>query len=123
MRSTNVFVLMLVTLIVVSASGCYYDKAELLYGGKSTINCTTVSAGFNADVSPIIKNKCAITGCHDAGSASGGAVLVTYTQIAALSARVYQRCVITKDMPTSGPLPAGEIAAIKCWIDSGAPNN
>lgn len=112
-----------VSIMVATFTGCYYDNAELLYGGKGIINCTTVSATFNATVHPIIQSKCATSGCHNAASASGGSVLETYDQIKAQTARINQRCVLDKTMPTSGPLPSAEIAAIKCWIDSGAPNN
>jgi uncharacterized membrane protein len=120
---TNVFFILLFSTMTAAFSGCYYDKEELLYGNSGTINCATISAKFSTDVKPIIQSKCATAGCHDAASASGGAVLETYTQIAAQSARINQRCVVEKNMPTTGPLPPAEIAAIKCWIDSGAPNN
>jgi uncharacterized membrane protein len=124
MRSLNNFLSILFMLVMITTfTGCYYDKEELLYSGKSTISCGTISAKFSTDANPIIKSKCATSGCHDAAGAAGGAVLVTYAQISALSARINQRCVVDKTMPTSGPLSVTEIATIKCWIDSGAPNN
>lgn len=124
MRSLNKFVaIFFIAAMAASFSGCYYDKEELLYSGKATTGCATISAKFSTDVNPLIQSKCATSGCHDAASASGGSVLVTYTQIAAQTARINQRCVIDKTMPTSGPLSSAEIAKIKCWIDSGAPNN
>jgi len=124
MRSPNNFVAFLfIAMLATSVSGCYYDKEELLYSGKGTIDCATISAKFSTDVNPIIKSKCATSGCHDAASASGGSVLVTYAQIAAQTARINQRCVVDKTMPTSGPLLPAEIAIVKCWIGSGAPNN
>ncbi len=104
-------------------SGCYYDKEELLYPGSvSAVDCTTVQAKFAADVQPIIVSKCATGGCHDA-SASGGVVLQTHSQVSAKKDRVYARAVLEKTMPTSGALPPAELAKLKCWIDSGAPNN
>jgi uncharacterized membrane protein len=119
----KIFFILVVSLLLTTFTGCYYDKAELLYGASGTVNCTTISAKFSTDVKTIIQSKCATSGCHNAAGAAGGAVLETYTQIVAQSARIRQRCVIDKTMPSSGPLPAAEIAAIKCWIDSGAPNN
>lgn len=110
-------------MMVINFTGCYYDKAELLYGGSATINCSTISAKFSTDVNPIIQTKCATAGCHNAASAQGGTVLVTYAQVAAKSALIKQRCVIEKNMPPTGALPPAEIAVIKCWIDSGSPNN
>lgn len=103
--------------------GCYADKEELLYPGSvSAVDCNTVSAKYAADVQPIIASKCATGGCHDA-SASGGVVLQTHSQVSAKKDRVYARAVVEKSMPSSGALSAAETAKLKCWIDSGAPNN
>ena len=115
--------LLFAVLLVTSATGCYYDKEELLYSGKGTLSCSSISAKFSTDVSVIIKNKCATSGCHDAAGAAGGSVLVTYAQISAAAARINQRAVVDKTMPTSGPLSVAEVSMLKCWIDSGAPNN
>ena len=109
--------------IAMSLTGCYYDKEELLYHKTGTVDCATISAKYSTDVAPLIKNKCATAGCHDAGSAAGGTVLETYTQAAGVSARIYQRCVTDKTMPTSGPLSISEIAIISCWVNAGTPNN
>jgi len=102
---------------------CYYDKEELLYPGSVTaVDCSTVTAKFATDVQPIISTKCAISGCHD-NSASGGVILQTHSQVSAKKDRVYARAVMEKSMPASGALNPAEIAKLKCWIDSGAPNN
>lgn len=103
--------------------GCYYDNEALLYPGSSTINCTGVAASFSANVKPLLQSKCNVSGCHNAASGGGGVVLETYTQVAAKAGRIKQRCVIEKTMPPSGPLSTADIATLKCWIDSGAPNN
>lgn len=125
MRSINHLIsFLLLAILTTSLAGCYYDKEELLYSGRTTgTSCATISSKFSTDVKTIIQNKCATSGCHDAAGAAGGAVLVTFTQIAAKAVRINQRCVIDKTMPTSGPLSTAEIATLKCWIDSGAPNN
>ncbi|MBL7695498.1 MAG: hypothetical protein JNK91_11665 [Ferruginibacter sp.] len=108
---------------IVLLGSCYYDKEELLYPGSVTaVDCSTVTAKFAADVQPIIAAKCATSGCHD-NSASGGVILQTHSQISAKKDRVYARAVLEKTMPASGALPPAEIAKLKCWIDSGAPNN
>lgn len=109
--------------MVISFAGCYNDNEQLLYPGSGTVSCTGVNAKFAADVKLIIQNKCATAGCHDAATAAGGAVLVTYAQIAGFAARINQRCVIEKNMPPGSPLTKVEIAILKCWIDSGAINN
>ena len=114
-----------ITVITAAAGlqGCYYDKEELLYHKTGTVDCTAISAKFSTDIAPLVKNKCATAGCHDAGTSAGGTVLETYTQIAGVSARIYQRCVIDKTMPTSGPLSTSELATITCWVNAGTPNN
>lgn len=105
------------------ATGCYYDKEELLYPGSTqAIDCNTVSAKFSADVLPLITSKCAISNCHNA-SASGGMIFQTYSQISSAKDRISVRAVVEKTMPQTGPLSSAEVAILKCWIDSGAPNN
>jgi uncharacterized membrane protein len=115
--------LVLITLIIITAGGCYYDKAELLYGGGTTTSCSSISAKFGTDITPIMKNKCATGGCHDAAGSAGGVVLETYPQISGKADRINQRCIVDKTMPPGGPLLPAELAILKCWIDSGAPNN
>ncbi len=110
-------------IILLATPGCYADKEELLYPGSvSAVDCSTVTAKYAADVQPIIASKCATGGCHDA-SASGGVILQTHSQVSAKKDRVYARAVVEKSMPASGALLPAEIAKLKCWIDSGAPNN
>ena len=101
--------------------GCYYDKEELLYP-LSTVDCNNVNATF-ISVKPVIAAKCASAGCHNAASAAGGAVLETYDQVKAKADRIKQRAIIDKTMPSDKPLSANEMAALKCWLSSGAPNN
>ena len=102
-------------------TGCYYDKADLLYP-DSTVDCSVVSATFSK-VQPIITGKCNTSGCHNAGGAAGGTVLETYDQIKAKAGRINQRAIVEKTMPPGTSLSSEEIAILKCWISSGTPNN
>lgn len=104
-------------------AGCYYDNEVELYGGGTTVDCNTVSAKYGADVSPIMASKCATSGCHNSGSAAGGVILETYSQVSAKKDRIMERAVVQKSMPPSGALPADQSNQIKCWIDGGALNN
>ncbi len=124
-RSPRRIIMAAITVITAATclQGCYYDKEELLYHKTGVVDCTIISAKFSTDIAPLMKSKCATAGCHDAGTSAGGTVLETYTQIAGVSARIYQRCVIDKTMPTSGPLSTSEIAIITCWVNAGTPNN
>jgi uncharacterized membrane protein len=108
--------------ITLTLSGCYYDKENLLYPGSAS-GCTGINAKFSIDIMPIMQNKCATAGCHNASSSAGGTVLENFTQISAAAARINQRCVVDKTMPPGSPLTPAEISTLKCWIDSGTPNN
>lgn len=116
-------ILILVFIVVACTQSCYYDKEELLYPGSNTpVDCTTVNAKFAANVLPLISAKCASSGCHDA-TASGGLILQNHAQISGAKDRINTRAVVEKSMPAAGPLPPSEINIIRCWIESGAPNN
>ncbi len=108
---------------MVFAESCYYDKAELLYpGSNQAVDCGTVPAKFNANVLPLITSKCNIATCHDA-SAAGGIVLQNYAQVSGEKFHINHRVIVEKSMPPTGPLLPAEINILKCWIESGAPNN
>ncbi len=102
---------------------CYYDKEELLYPGSNTpVDCSAINAKFAANVQPLISAKCATSGCHDA-TASGGLIFQNHAQISGAKDRINVRAVVEKTMPAAAPLQPSEINIIKCWIESGAPNN
>lgn len=109
--------------LVILVAGCYYDNEVELYGGGSVVNCDSISAKYGADVSPVMVTKCALSGCHNSGSAAGGVILETYAQVSDAKNRIMERAVVQKSMPPSGPLPADQSNKIKCWIDGGALNN
>lgn len=108
-------------LLILMFTGCYYDKEDMLYP-ESNIDCGSIPAKFT-DVAPVIAQKCAGAGCHDAVTAAGATVLETYDQLKAKSARINQRVIIEKNMPPGTTLTPTEMAKIKCWINSGMPNN
>jgi uncharacterized membrane protein len=119
----NFFSICLTASVIVSMQGCYYDKEELLYPGSNRpVDCTTVQATFSANVAPLVSSKCAVSGCHDA-TASGGLIFQNYGQINAANDRINIRVIMEKTMPPTGPLSPSEINILKCWIQSGAPNN
>ena len=101
-------------------SGCYYDKAELLY--PETVDCSTLNARFSAQIAPLVETRCAIPGCHDASSGNKGGPFTNYTQIHAKAATIKAQ-VQSGAMPEGSSLTAAEIQMISCWVNSGAPNN
>ena len=117
------FAAILLTISILLAASCRYDKAELLNPPSSgPVNCATSPATFRADILPLITSKCATPYCHNT-DASGGIVLQNYTEISAAKARIYERAVIEKSMPLNFPLQPAEINLLKCWIDNGAKDN
>lgn len=111
----------LVLFITLLATGCYYDKEELLYPPGAS-NCNIINAKFT-DVKPVILNKCATAGCHNSSSAAGGVVLETYAQISSKKDRVMQRAIRERTMPPAAALTQSDIDIITCWINSGGLNN
>lgn len=102
-------------------SSCYYDKSDLLYGNN--VSCNGVNSKFSSVISPMVQSKCSYSGCHDAATGAGAAVLENYSQISSFANRINQRCVILRTMPPVAPLSDSERISLQCWIDAGAPNN
>jgi hypothetical protein len=88
---------------------------------NNNVTCTGTKS-FASDVSPIIQNVCAASGCHNTSSTNGPGPLTTYQQV--FNARTSIRtAVINGTMPKNGSLSADQKNAIVCWIDNGAANN
>ncbi len=105
---------------IIVFTGCYYDKEEILY--PDGINCSTVPARFATDVNPIIQTRCAVAGCHAAGSTNGRGPLTSYDLIKNAAVEI-KSAVVSGFMPQGSSLTPAEIKAISCWVDAGAPNN
>lgn len=114
----KIFIGLVLTGIFMSA--CNSDKEDQLNGGGDP--CTGINAAFAANVSPIIQNNCAVSGCHNSGSTNGPGALTSYSQIKN-AATAIKAAVLAGTMPKSGSLSAGDKKIISCWVDAGAPNN
>jgi uncharacterized membrane protein len=139
------YILIPVVLIFICFYACTHKPQEPLTGTKTTtttntdtnktvtVDTTTLIPDtvvcFQRDVLPIFNSSCAMSGCHDAGSAEKGYVLTTYAHIVARglvpgnsgASKVYLECADGK-MPKS-PVPAltaAQLSLIKKWIDAGA---
>lgn len=109
----------IVTIVTIAAS-CSKDGGS---GGSSNLDCSTVTnKAFAADVNPIIQSRCAIAGCHAAGSTNSGGPFTNYTEIFNKRSNIRTE-VSSGRMPQGSSLSTGEKNSILCWIDSGAPNN
>jgi len=122
-KNSATILLIISATVAFSVGGCYYDKEQLLYPPSAANSCDSINAKFAVSVLPLIEEKCATTGCHDAASAAGNTVLTTYADIAAHASLINQWAIVDKTMPLTGPLSPAQIAILNCWISSGSPNN
>ncbi|PQJ81387.1 c-type cytochrome [Polaribacter glomeratus] len=114
-RFRNHFLLLLVTILF---TACLTNVEEPL--DEKPINndlCETVS--YSLTIKPIIDANC--IQCH---STNGGQFpnLNSYAALSSKANSVLSE-VQSRRMPIGGTLTTDEIAAIKCWVNSGALNN
>jgi hypothetical protein len=93
------------------------------------------SPSFNADILPILTNRCALAGCHVAGGPHGIDLRTYKTLIAggedeeiiivgdAKESEIVEEIVEGKMPPNGPPLEVAQIQLIIDWINEGAKNN
>jgi hypothetical protein len=101
-------------------SSCSYNKEQAIPNGNT---CGPVPATYSGEIKALFANNCALSGCHNLASASGGQVFENYTQVKNNIDRIRQRAIVERSMPATGPLNASNYDKLKCWIDRGAPND
>jgi mono/diheme cytochrome c family protein len=113
---------------MVFISSCYYDKADLLYGGNTgpcTDSAGTVS--YAQKVVPLLQQYC--YSCHTGSFPSGNQLMGTFAadKAMALNGMLYGTIAHASGY---SPMPQGmakmtncQIAVIKKWIDTGTLNN
>ena len=105
---------------------CTMDKADPIVVVEPGY-CDTVSISYATDIEPIFQTNCSVGGCHDAGGAAGGYVLVTHADIDGGWSQVI--CAIKHEsgcspMPKFQPkLADSVIQKLDCWDYQGRPNN
>ncbi len=122
---------------------CQHKPAEVITppqnidtSGNPKQPCDSTVVYFGRDVLPILNTNCAMSGCHDAGTASDGIVLNSYNNVINTgrivpfdlnSSDLYE--VIIEDKPDKrmppppkSALNATQIALIAKWINQGAKN-
>jgi hypothetical protein len=113
--------------LAITVSSCYYDNKEDLYVNINT-TCDTSSVTFGNQISGIMSQSCAISGCHDASTTAAGLNLSEYqdVKISADKGTLVDRIngIGGNLMPLGGQeLPDCEILQIETWVLNGAPNN
>ncbi len=111
-------------IVLLSNTGCYYDKEEILY--PQTV-CDTANVTYSGSVVPLLLSNC--TSCHGGSTPSAGIGLDTYagvkTQVT--NGRLWgavSHATSYSAMPkNAAQLSTCSLAKIRKWIDAGAPNN
>ncbi|MCE3282857.1 MAG: hypothetical protein K0Q66_1594 [Chitinophagaceae bacterium] len=114
----------LVTLIL---SGCYYDKAELVY--PQAASCDTTNVKYSTDIVAILSANC--YACHSGtASASGGRKFDDYTLLKNNFVNSGKLVLAVTHSPGATPMPFNQPKMAKCnidkiiaWVNRGAPNN
>ncbi|MDH5608262.1 MAG: SprB repeat-containing protein [Cyclobacteriaceae bacterium] len=88
--------------------------------GCSTTSAIQVGASLASNVSPLLTENCAISGCHF--NVTGRPNFDSSQNIIAAADRIKVR-VTEGTMPPSGPLKDEEVRLIATWVDCGAPDN
>jgi hypothetical protein len=80
---------------------------------------------YSKDIDPIIKNSCAITGCHVPNGTAADFTTFDGLKPDIESGGFKRRVVDGKPsfMPPAGKLPDADIDKINCWLNTGGPNN
>ena len=116
----------ILSMIALLFSSCYYDNEEDLYPFYEN-NCDTTSVSYSLTVKPILERSC--VSCHQASNPSGNVLLDTYDGVkaAANNGSLYGS-INHDDGYTAMPLGGGKlsncsIAQVKSWIDNGSLDN
>lgn len=113
-------------LFILISSGCYYDKYNKLYPPVTVSTCDSVNVTYSVTVRGILDSYC--MGCHDAATASGSAILDSYSNVlpwaqgGQLMGDVKQLSGFFQ-MPPGSKLSDCDIAKLQKWVNDGAPNN
>ena len=115
--------MILVTLLTLLFSGCYYDVAEELYPDNTA--CDTTGITYTKTIQPILNDQC--NSCHTGSSPSGSVDFSTYEFVKAyaLDGSLYGS--MSHD-PNWSEMPQGgnkvddcTLLKVKVWIDNGMP--
>ncbi len=62
--------ILVIAVLVLSLSACYYDNEEELYPQAGSGGCDTATTTYAAVISKITATSCALSGCHQGTNAS-----------------------------------------------------
>lgn len=114
LKSKNIYILLISGILFSSCLSNVEEEQQIDNGNTDPCNDIT----FSANVKPIIDSNC--IQCH--GNGGNFPNLTTYNGVSA-NASIVKAEIVSRRMPQGGSLTTEEIAAISCWVDSGALNN
>lgn len=105
-------------------AGCYKDNKEDMYPSGTT-TCDTTGITYTADIQALVNTSCALSGCHDAATASGSYALNSYANVKVIADNGRFLATITSGtMPkNASKLDDCSISKVRSWIRDGAPEN
>ncbi len=139
----NILFTSLTVFIFLVILGACQHKAEIINpttkptdttGNNNPTPCDSNIVYFDKDILPILNSNCAMSGCHDAGTAAEGIILNSYTNVMATGritpfnlgkSDLYEVITETKPdkimpPPPNTKLSATQITLIAKWINQGA---
>lgn len=115
---------LILAILTLLLSSCYYDVEEELYG---PLDCVPANVSFKNDVVPIMDNYC--NSCHNKANQSGGVRTDNYNEIkiVANNGRLLGS-IKHEDGYTAMPqgvetLSSCSVSKIEVWITEGTQNN
>ncbi len=108
-------------LFLVSFYACSDDMDEEEEMMEEENECEGTSFTYTAHVKSIVDSNCALSGCHDGGSAPPN--FTTYDGIKAFATGAASRTGAGNMPPVASgrTLTDAQIMIIKCWAENGAP--
>jgi len=135
--------------LVIGISSCKHSPEVLVTGTPTNNNgggngggggntnqdpCDSNVVYFDKDILPILNSNCAMSGCHDAGTAEDGVRLYSYDMVLSTTkvvpnnpnkTEIYESLFSSKERmppPPNAALSAEQKAMIAKWINQGAKN-
>lgn len=113
----------LLSIIMVISLGTFNSCKKKKNEDLNNLDCSKINSGYSSDVKPIISTNCLSSGCHNTNSVNGDFTTYTGLKAKADNGTLDNRVIQQKTMPPSGALSIDQLQKIKCWLNSGSPNN
>lgn len=117
--------LIILGLIILGTTACYYDNEEELY--PQPIECDTTNVSYSASINPIMSNNC--NDCHSSSAPSGNVITDTYEGLKIIADDRSLWGTVNHEsgyspMPKDRPkLNDCDLTKIAIWLNNGALND